>query len=84
MPKIFIFVYFLQYVVMVKATKYKLRRTANRKGIIGYQNKSDKELLRIIYELKRITENLSKNELNKIPKMQNLSLNKLKKNRKNE
>ena len=79
MPKIFIFVYFLQYVVMVKATKYKLRRTANRKGIIGYQNKSDKELLRIIYELKRITENLSKNELNKIPKMQNLSLNKLKK-----
>ena len=69
---------------MVKATKYKLRRTANRKGIIGYQNKSDKELLRIIYELKRITENLSKNELNKIPKMQNLSLNKLKKNRKNE
>ena len=84
MPKIFIFVYFLQYVVMVKATEYKLRRTANRKGIIGYQNKSDKELLRIIYELKRITENLSKNELNKIPKMQNLSLNKLKKNRKNE
>ena len=69
---------------MVKATEYKLRRTANRKGIIGYQNKSDKELLRIIYELKRITENLSKNELNKIPKMQNLSLNKLKKNRKNE
>ena len=84
MPKIFIFVYFLQYVVMVKATEYKLSRTANRKGIIGYQNKSDKELLRIIYELKRITENLSKNELNKIPKMQNLSLNKLKKNRKNE
>ena len=84
MPKIFIFVYFLQYVVMVKATEYKLRRTANRKGIIGYQNKSDKELLRIIYELKRITENLSKNELNKIPKMQNLSLNKLKKYRKNE
>ena len=84
MPKIFIFVYFLQYVVMVKATEYKLRRTANRKGIIGYQNKSDKELLRIIYELKRITENLSKNELNKIPKMQNLSLNKLKKKRKNE
>ena len=64
---------------MVKATEYKLRRTAKRKAILGHQNKSNKELLRIIYKLKRITENLSKNELNKITKMQNLSLNKLKK-----
>ena len=69
---------------MVKATEYKLRRTAKRKAILGHQNKSNKELLRIIYKLKRITENLSKNELNKITKMQNLSLNKLKKNRKNQ
>ena len=38
-----------------------------------------KELLRIIFKLKRITENLSRNGLNKIIKMQNLSLNKLKK-----
>ena len=43
-----------------------------------------KELLRIIFKLKRITENLSRNELNKIIKMQNLSLNELKKNRKNK
>ena len=64
---------------MAKAIEYKLRRTAKRKGILGHQNKSNKELLRIIYKLKRITENLSKNELNKITKMQNLSLNKLKK-----
>ena len=64
---------------MVKATEYNLRRTAKRKGILGHQNKSNKELLRIIYKLKRITEKLSKNELNKITKMQNLSLNKLKK-----
>ena len=43
-----------------------------------------KELLRIIFKLKRITENLSRNGLNKIIKMQDLSLNELKKNRKNK
>ena len=69
---------------MVKATEYNLRRTAKRKGILGHQNKSNKELFRIIYRLKRTAENLSKNALNKMTKMQNLSLNKLKKNRKNE
>ena len=61
---------------MAKAAEYKLRRTAKRKG---HQNKSNKELLRIIYKLKRITENLSRNEFNKILKMSNLSLDKLKK-----
>ena len=64
---------------MVKRTKYKLRKTAKKKDIIGYQNKSNKELLRIIYKLKRITENLSRNGLNKIIKIPNLSLNELKK-----
>ena len=64
---------------MVKATEYNLRRTVKRNSILGHQNKSNKELLRIIYKLKCITENLSKNELNKITKKQNLSLNKLKK-----
>ena len=64
---------------MVKVTEYKLRKTAKRKGIVGYQNKSNKKLLRIIYKLKRIIENLSRNELNKIIEMQNLSLNELKK-----
>ena len=64
---------------MVKATEYNLRRTAKRKGILGHQNKSNKELLRIIYKLKCITENLSRNEFNKIIKMPNLSLNELKK-----
>ena len=62
---------------MGKVTEHKLRKTAKNKGIIGYQNKSRKELLRTIY--KRITENLSRNGLNKITKMPNLSLNKLKK-----
>ena len=64
---------------MVKVTEYKLRKNAKNKSIIGYQNKPTKELLRIIYKLKRITENLSRNEFNKIVKMRNLSLNELKK-----
>ena len=64
---------------MVRATEYNLRRTAKRKGILGHQNKSNEELLRIVYKLKRITENLSRNEFNKIIKMPNLSLNELKK-----
>ena len=61
-----------------------MRKTAKNKGIIEYQNMPKKELLRIIFKLKRITENLSRNGLNKIIKMQNLSLNELKKNRKNK
>ena len=69
---------------MVKVNEHKLRKASKDKGIIGYQNKLKKELLRIIYKLKRITENLPRNGLNKIVEMQNLSLNKLKKNRKNE
>ena len=64
---------------MVKATEYNLRRTAKIKGILGHQNKSNKELLTILYKLKRITENLSGNEFNKIIKMSNISLNELKK-----
>ena len=58
---------------MAKPTKQQ------KKGIIGYQNKPNKELLRIIYKLKRINENLSRNGFNKIMQMQNLSLNKLQK-----
>ena len=65
--------------IMAKATEYNLRRTAKRKGILGYQNKSNKKLLTIIYELKRITENLYRNRLKKIIKMPNLSLNDLRK-----
>ena len=60
---------------MVKPTENKVKKAAKNKDIIGYQNKPKKELLRIIYKLKRITENLSENWLNKITKMQNLSLN---------
>ena len=64
---------------MVKLTEYKLRETAKNKGIIGYQNRPKKELLQIIYKLKRITDKLSRNGLNKIVKIQKVSLNELKK-----
>ena len=63
---------------MGKPTEYKLRKTA-KKGIIGYQNKSNKELLKTVYKLKHITENLLRNGLSKIIKMSNLSINELKK-----
>ena len=43
---------------MVKGTEYKLRKISKNKGIIGHQNKPKKELLQIIYKLKRITDNL--------------------------
>ena len=64
---------------MVRITEYKLRKTAKNKGIIGYQNKTKKELLRIIYKLKHITGRVSSHGFNKIVKMQNVSLDKLKK-----
>ena len=48
---------------MVKITEYKLRRTAKNKGIIGYENKSKRKLLKDLYKLKRITENLSMHKL---------------------
>ena len=57
---------------MVKLTKNKLRLIAKNKGIKNYQNMSS-----TLDKLKSITENLSKNGLKKIVKIQNLSLNKL-------
>ena len=59
---------------MVKVTEYKLRKTAKNKGIIGLIG-----FLQNIYKLKRIYDNLSRNEFNKITRMQNFSLNELKK-----
>ena len=63
---------------MVKITENKLRLTAKNKGTKDYENMSNKMLLHTVYQLKRFTKNLSKNEYNKIVKMQNLSLNELK------
>ena len=47
------------------------------RGISNYQNMSRKKLLSILDKLERITKNSSKKGLNKIVKMQNLSLNEL-------
>ena len=58
------------YIIMVKITENKLRLKAKNKGIRDYQNMSNKKLLRTLYKLKRITKNLSKNEYNKMVKMQ--------------
>ena len=63
--------------MMVKITKNKLRLIAKNKGIQNYQNISKEKLSSILDKLKSITENLSKNVLKKIVKMQNLSLNEL-------
>ena len=60
---------------MVKLIKYKLRLNERNRGINNYLNMSRKKLLSTLDKLERITENLSKYGLNKIVKMQNLSLN---------
>ena len=62
---------------MVKLTTYKLRLIAGKRGIKNYQNMSSKKLLSTLNKSKRITENLSKNGLKRIERMQNLSLNEL-------
>ena len=62
---------------MVKLAKYKLKLIAKNRGINNYLTMSREKLLITIDKLERITENLSKYGLNKIIKMQNLSLNEL-------
>ena len=60
---------------MVKLTKYELRLIAKSRGINDYINMSTEKLLSTLHKLERITEDLSKYRLNKIVKIQNLSLN---------
>ena len=62
---------------MVKLTTYELQLIAKKKGIKKYLDMPREELLNIFDKYDRITKNLSKNELNKIAKMQNISLNEL-------
>ena len=62
---------------MVKLTEYEIRLIAKIRGIKNYQNMSKEELLSTLDKLERITENLSKNGIHKIVKMQNLPLNEL-------
>ena len=58
-------------------TENKIRIKAKNKGIKNYQNMSKEELTSALEKLKSITENLSRNELKKIEKIQNLSLHEL-------
>ena len=62
---------------MVKLAEYELKLIAKNRGINNYLTMSREKLLITIDKLERITENLSKYGLNKIVKMQNLSLNEL-------
>ena len=54
-----------------------LRQIARNRGIKNYQNMTREKLLSTLDKLERITENLSKNGLKQIVKMENLSLNEL-------
>ena len=58
---------------MVKPTEYKQIDTIKNNGTKDYKNMSKERLLSTYDTMKRITENLSRNGLNKIAKMQNLS-----------
>ena len=64
---------------MVKPTEYKQRQTVKNNSTKDYKNMSEERLLSTYDTINRITENLSRNGLNKILKMLNLSLNELKK-----
>ena len=69
--------FLLEYIKMLRLTKYELGLIAKNRGINNHQNMSREKLLSSIDKLEHITENLSKYGLNKIVKMQNLSLNEL-------
>ena len=59
---------------MVQLTEYKLRLIARNRGIKNYQNMSREKLLSTLDKSERITKNLLENGLEKIVRMQNLSL----------
>ena len=69
--------FLLEYIKMLRLTKYELGLIAKNKGINNHQNMSREKLVSTLDKLEHITENLSKYGLNKIVKMQNLSLNEL-------
>ena len=62
---------------MVKLTTYELRLITGKRGIKNNQNMSRVKLLSTLDKSEHITENLSKNGLKRIARMQNLSLNEL-------
>ena len=62
---------------MGKLTTYKVKLIAKNRAIKNCQSMSREKLLSTLYKSECITEDLSKNGLNKIVKMQNPSLNEL-------
>ena len=54
---------------MVKLTKYEVKLIAKNRGIKDYQSMSREKLLSILDKSERITENLSKNRLERIVRM---------------
>ena len=62
---------------MVKLSTYEVKLIAKNRRIKNYQSMSREMLLSNLDKSERITENLSKNGLNKIARMQNLSQNDL-------
>ena len=72
-------IFLSNHIIMVKLTKYELGLIAKNRGINNYLNMSREKFLRTLDKLERITENLSECRLNKITKMQNLSLNEFEK-----
>ena len=58
---------------MVKPTEYKQKETVKNNGTKDYKNISKERLLSTYGTINRIIENLSRNGLNKIAKIQNLS-----------
>ena len=62
---------------MIKLTTYELSLIPGKRGIKNYQNMSKEKLLSTFDKSERIIENLSKNGLKGIARMQNLSLHEL-------
>ena len=62
---------------MVNLTTHEIKLIAKNRGIKNYQNMSREKLLSTLDKSEHITENLLKNGLKQIAKMQNLSLNEL-------
>ena len=62
---------------MVKLTTHELRLIAGKRGMKNCQNMSKEKLLSTLDKSEHIIENLSKNGLERIAGMQNLSLNEL-------
>ena len=63
---------------MVKLTTHELRLITGKRGIKNYQNMSREKSLNTLNKSECTFENLSQNRLERIAKMQNLSLNELK------